>query len=110
MCRSMVDIQSETAEIRRGIKKIDRNHRAKIYCPHLLRRAAITRMSANAQRDGRPDEYRWYPLFSTAVLLTSTTRVPHSNAAKMINPLKLVGVPQTNETTSAASGPKFTIL
>ena len=32
---------------------------------------------------------------------------PCSNAA---NPLKLPGVPQTNETISAASGPKFTIL
>jgi len=35
MCRSMVDIQSPTAEIRRGKKKRkkeeeDRNHRAKI--------------------------------------------------------------------------------
>jgi len=32
MCRSMVDIQSATAEIRRGIKKKieERNHRAKI--------------------------------------------------------------------------------
>jgi len=28
----------------------------------------------------------------------------------MRNPLKLPGVPQTNETISAASGPKFTIL
>jgi len=39
-----------------------------------------------------------------------TTRVPCSNAAKTRNPLKLAGVPQTNETISAASGPKFTIL
>jgi len=37
-------------------------------------------------------------------------RVPCSNAAKTRNPLKLPGVPQTNETISAASGPKFTIL
>ena len=33
-----------------------------------------------------------------------------SNAAKTRNPLKVPGVPQTNETISAASGPKFTIL
>ena len=33
-----------------------------------------------------------------------------SNAAKTRNPLKLPGVPQTNETIPAASGPKFTIL
>ena len=32
------------------------------------------------------------------------------NAAKTRNPLKLPGVPQTNETISAASVPKFTIL
>ena len=38
------------------------------------------------------------------------TRVPCSNDAKTQNPLKFDGVPQTNETISAASGPKFTIL
>ena len=52
-------------------------------------------MWANAQRDGRPAEYRWRPLFIAAVWLTPTTRVPHSNAAKMRNPLKFAGVPQT---------------
>jgi len=36
--------------------------------------------------------------------------MPCSNAAKTQNPLKFVGVPQTNETISAVSGPKFTIL
>ena len=60
-------------------------------------------MWANAQRDGRPAEYRWRPLFNAAVWLCS-------NAAKKRNPLKFAGVPQTNETISAASGPKFTIL
>ena len=67
-------------------------------------------MWANAQRAGRPAEYRWRPLLNTAVWLTPTTRVPCSNAAKMRNPLKLPGVHQTNERISAASGPKFTIL
>jgi len=67
-------------------------------------------MWANAQRDGHPAKYRWRPLFNAAVWLTPTTRVPSSNAAKMWNPLKLAGVPQTKETISAASGPKFTIL
>jgi len=68
-------------------------------------------MWANAQRDGRPAEYRWRPLFiNAAVWLTPTTRVLWSNAAKTRNPLKLPGVPQSNETISAASGPKFTIL
>jgi len=37
-----------TAEIRRG-KKEERNHRAKIYCPHLLRRAAINKMGLSAE-------------------------------------------------------------
>jgi len=60
-------------------------------------------MWANAKRDGRPAEYRCRPLFNTAVWLCS-------NAAKMRNLLKFVGVLQTNETISAASGPKFTIL
>jgi len=36
--------------------------------------------------------------------------VPYRNAAKMQNPLKLAGVPQTNETISSASGSKFTVL
>jgi len=65
---------------------------------------------ANAQRDGRPAEYKWRPLFNAAIWLTPTTRVPCSNAAKTRNPLKLPGVPESNETISAASGPKFTIL
>ena len=70
----------------------------------------VTRLWANAQRDGRPAEYRWRPLFNAAVWLTPTTRVLCSNAAKTRNLLKLPGVPQTNETISAASGQKFTIL
>ena len=60
-------------------------------------------MWANAQRDGHPVEYRWRPLFNAAVWLTT------SNAAKMRNPLKFAGVPQTCKQISAASGPKFTI-
>jgi len=67
-------------------------------------------MWANAQRDGRPTEYRWRPLFNAAVWLTPTTRVPCSNAAKTRNPLKFAGVPQTRQRFSAVSRPKFTIL
>jgi len=67
-------------------------------------------MWANAQRDGRPAEYRLRPLSNAAVWLTPTSRVPCSNAAKTRNPVKFAEVPQTNETISAASGPKFTIL
>ena len=52
MCRSMVDIQSPTAEIRRGKKE--------------SRKKKELEMLANAQRDGRPAEYRWRPLFNAA--------------------------------------------
>ena len=47
MYRSMVDSQSATAEIRRGKKE-------------------ELEMWANAQRDGRPAEYMWRPLFNAA--------------------------------------------
>jgi len=68
-------------------------------------------MWANAQRDGRPAEYRWRPLFQHhKVWLTPTTRVSCSNAAKMQNPLKCAGVPQTRQQISAASGLNFAIL
>jgi len=68
-------------------------------------------MWANAQRDGRPAEYTWRPLVQHGkVWLTPTTRVPCSNAAKMQNPLKFAGVPQTRQQISGASGLKFTVL
>jgi len=57
-----------------------------------------------------PAEYRWCPLFNTKVWLTPTAGVPVSYAAKTRKPLKFAGEPQTNETISAVSGPKFTIL
>jgi len=44
------------------------------------------------------------------VSLTPSTTVPCSNAAKMRNPLKLAGVPQTNEKILDAGRPKFAIL
>jgi len=61
-------------------------------------------MWADAQRDGRPAEYRWHPLFNAAVWLTSTTGVSCSNAAKTRKPLKLAGVPQTTEPISDPVG------
>jgi len=66
----------------------------------------------NAQRDGRPAEYRCMApsVQRRSVWLTPTTRVLCSNAAKTRNPFKFAGVPETNETISAASGPKFTLL
>ena len=80
------------------------------YSQSPYRKTYRTRMWADAQRDCRPAEYRWQPLFNAAVWLTPTTRVPCSNAAKTRNALKLAGVPQTTGLISAASGPKFTIL
>ena len=47
-CRSMVDIQSPTAEIRRGKKKKieeERNYRAKILWSALLHRATIIKLT-----------------------------------------------------------------
>jgi len=70
----------------------------------------LTRMWANAQRDGRPAKYRWRPLFNATVWLMPTSGVPCSNAAKRRNPLKFAGVPQTCQQISAVSGLKFTIL
>jgi len=49
-------------------------------------------------------------LCSTPESLADSTRVPCSNNAKTRKPLKFDGVPQTNETISSASGPKFTRL
>jgi len=44
------------------------------------------------------------------VWLTPTTGVPCSKGAKTRNPLKLDGVPETTVPSSAASGPKLSIL
>ena len=54
-------------------------------------------MWANAQRDGCPAEYHWCLLFNAALWLCS-------NAAKMRNPLKFAGVPQTNERSQPLVG------
>jgi len=68
-------------------------------------------MWANAQRDGRPAEYRWRPLFNAAKfgrgpqLECSAATLPRRETR-----LKFAGVPQTRQQISAASGEKFTIL
>jgi len=51
MCGSVADIQSAAAEIRRGKEEEEEEE---------------LEMWANAQRDGRPDEHRWHPLFNAA--------------------------------------------
>jgi len=56
-----------------------------------------TKMWAKAQRDGRPAEYRWRPLFNAAVWLCS-------NAAKTRNPLKFVGVPKLTKRSQPLVG------
>jgi len=61
-------------------------------------------MLANAQRDSRPAECRWRPLFNAAVRLTPTTRVPCSNVAKTRNPLKLPGVPKLTKRSQPLVG------
>jgi len=68
-------------------------------------------MWANAQRDGRSAEYRWRSVQRRKVWLTPNrpTGVPCSNAANYAKPVEIAGVPQTNETISAASGSKFTM-
>jgi len=65
-------------------------------------------MWANAQRDGRPAEHRWRPLFNAAEF--GWRPMPCRNAAKTRNSLKFAGVPQTTGPISVTSGPKFTIL
>jgi len=60
-------------------------------------------MWANSQRDGRPAEYRWRPLFNDAkfgwrpLLECHPVMLPRRQTR--------AGVPQTNEMISAASGP-----
>jgi len=52
----MVNIQSATTEIRRGKKEEEEEKK----------KQDEIRMWANAQRDGRPAEYRWRPMFNAA--------------------------------------------
>ena len=76
-----------------------------------MRRSMADIQPSNAQRDGRPAEYRWRPVFNAAKFgRRPLTRVPCSNEANTRNPLNFAVVPQTTGPISAASGPKFTIL
>jgi len=68
-------------------------------------------MWANAKRVSRPAEYTWHPLFNAGkfgwrpILECRAVRLPRRETR-----WNFAGVPQTNETISAVSGPKFTIL
>jgi len=68
-------------------------------------------MWANSQRDGRPAEYRWHPLFNAAkfgwrpLIKCSAVTLPRRETR-----WNMMGVPLTRQSISAVSGPKFTIL
>jgi len=69
-----------------------------MYCTNLRFQCECVKhqleMWVNAQRNGRPVEYRWRPLINAAVWLTLTTRLPCSNAAKDAKPVEIIwGVP-----------------
>jgi len=49
-------------------------HKAHLSWPSIVTKKQLE-MWTNAQRDGRPAEYRWRPLLNAAVWLTPTTRV-----------------------------------
>ena len=67
-------------------------------------------MWANTQRDGRPTNVGG-ALYSTPQSFADAHYyMPCGNDAKTRKQLKFGRVPQTNETISAASGPKSTIL
>ena len=94
MCGSMADVQSPTAEIRRGKKE--------------ERRA---RMWVNAQRDGRPAEHRWRPLFNAAKFgwrpLLDAVQLRYQDA----KPVEICRVASNYRIDfSRYSGPTFTIL
>jgi len=75
----------QVAPFRRGVQDNTRN---------LKKNHAKLEMWANAQRDSRPAECRWCPLFNAAVWLTPTTRVTCSNAAKDAKPVEItLGAP-----------------
>ena len=68
-------------------------------------------MWANAQRDGRPAEHRWRPLFNAAkfgwrpLLKCRAVTLPRRETR-----WNVLGFPQTTGPISDTSGPKFTIL
>jgi len=70
-----------------------------------------TRMWANAQRDGRPAEHRWHPLFNAAkfgwspLLDCRAVTLPRHKTR-----WNWLGCPQTRQRISAVRGPKSAIL
>jgi len=94
MCGSMAlaDIQSATAEIRRGKKTKE------LQCwpmPNVMVALPNIGGAFCSTPQSLPDDHYYMPC---------------SNTAKKQNQLDIAGVPQTPEPISAVSGPKFTIL
>ena len=67
-------------------------------------------MWANVQRDGRPAEYRWHPLFSTAKFGGRPLLECHAVTLQDSKPVEIYRGASNSPTVSAASRPKFTIL
>jgi len=73
-------------------------------------------MWANAQRDGRPAEYRWRHLFNAAkfgwrpLIKCHAVTLPRRDTCWNMIGVPQIGVPQTRQSISAISGPKFTTL
>ena len=128
MCRSMADIQSTAAEIRRGKKEEEEDRRRKklqgknIMAP-LLHRAAIIIIqhlySALKSCKGYGGAILWTNSCIGPGDILDGVRAPPLIMVALCNRadhyifmlwLKFVGVPQTPEPISAVSGPKFTIL
>jgi len=61
-------------------------------------------MWANAQRDGRPAEYRWRPLFNEAVWLTPTTRVPPITLPRRETRWNYLGFPKLTKRSQPLMG------
>jgi len=64
-------------------------------------------MWANAQRDGRPAEYRWRPLSNAAKFGRRPLLERRAVTLPRRETVDFAGVPQSNEKISAASGPKL---
>ena len=82
-------------------------------CPHNMNFGPLALLHGSQVVSVSQISRRWTDAPSVQrreIWLTLTIWLPCSNAAKTQNRLKFARVPQTNETISAASGPKFTIL
>ena len=91
----MVDIQSATAEIRRGKKIEGINHRANIYCPHLLRRAAINSNTSSTCHDNMVNFGALAAEIGSGVRGTAANFNGFRALAALLHGTQVVGVSQT---------------